>query len=606
VTDRRSTTHDTKPREGARREAVFYVVVVVVAVLLTFLALRLWRADLRVPFSDVTDARFTAAVVRGLVTNGSYLDNPSLGAPFGMHLQDFPGSDGIHVALVRLMALGSNDYAVAINLFFLLGFPLAALTFAFALRTLKVSPPAAFVGAQLFAFLPYHFLRGEVHLFLAAYWPIPFVLVLCAWLVGSPGGLFVGQLGEHGKRVPVDRVRSIWAVVMALVLSSSGIYFAYFSCFFLAVAGAMAVAKSRAWKRAVPAVLLVAIIVLGVLANVAPTLAYRRANGPNTSTAVRLSVEAQIYGLRIDEMILPTSQYFIPRVAAFKWNLNTQLAALDSSLASTSDYAYLGIVGAIGFIVLMVWMLLLPAMGGRDRGSPGAISIMGVLALSGTLLGTLGGIGAIVAIFALKEIRAYDRISVFIGMFVLAAVAIAADTLRSRLNERRRQPYIWYAVLAVVFVVGLVDQVGAAHVPNYAALNAAYAADGAFVTRVESSVPAHSMIFQLPYVFFPEAPPVVGQPSYAHFMPYLHSSTLRWSFGAVAGRPGAAWIESTSDEPVPTMLASLRKKGFAGIWVDTRGYKDRAVALEAELSTELNERPLVSAGGTYVFYPLAP
>lgn len=598
------STSDEMKRSERRREAVFYVVVATACILLTFVGLRLWRADLHVPFSQVTDANFTAAVVKGLVTNGSHLDNPSLGAPFGMHLQDFPGSDGVNVLMLRLLGLASRDYAVVINLFFLLGFPLAALSFAFALRVLGVSRPSTFVGAQLFALLPYHFLRGEVHLFLSAYWPIPFVLVMCWWLVSPGGGLFVGQRAPDGTRIPVDKGRSLGAVAMALVLSSSGIYFAYFACFFLGVAGVVALARSREWRRAAPALLLIAIIVMGVLANVAPTFAYRAANGPNTATAARLSVEAQVYGLRVDEMVLPTSQYFLRGVAAFKSKLNAQLADLGPLLATTADYAYLGAIGAIGFIALMVWIVLRPLTAGSDPGDHTAISLTAVLALSGTLLGTMGGLGALVAIFALREIRAYDRISVFIGMFVLAAVAMVADQVRDRLAARAVPPAVWYVVLGAALVVGCVDQVGAARVPDYAAMKARYAADGAFVSQVESTVPAGSMVFQLPYVFFPEAPPVADQPQYAHFTPYLHSSSLRWSYGAVAGRPGAQWIETVSAERVPAMLESLQAKGYGGIWIDRRGYKDRGAAVEAALDNELRGTPMVSADGTFSFYPL--
>ena len=52
-------------------------------------------------------------------------------------------------------------------------FPLAALTAFLVLRRLGVGPPGAFAASVLFALLPYHFLRGEDHLFLAAYWAVP-------------------------------------------------------------------------------------------------------------------------------------------------------------------------------------------------------------------------------------------------------------------------------------------------------------------------------------------------------------------------------------------------------------------------------------------------
>jgi hypothetical protein len=76
------------------------------------LALRLWRADMRVPLNCRGDSVFFAMMVKAVIDHGWYLTNPQLGAPVVLALHDFPQANGIHLVLVKLLSCFSTDWAL--------------------------------------------------------------------------------------------------------------------------------------------------------------------------------------------------------------------------------------------------------------------------------------------------------------------------------------------------------------------------------------------------------------------------------------------------------------------------------------------------------------
>jgi phosphoglycerol transferase len=85
---------------------------------------------------------------------------------------------------------------------------------------------------------------------------------------------------------------------------------------------------------------------------------------------------------------------------------------------------------------------------------------------------------------------------------------------------------------------------------------------------------------------------------------YLHSKTLRWSWGAMRGRPEQDWQPYLYDTPLPTLLPEIVAGGFDGIWVDRNGYTDSGRALERSLRSLVHVRPLVSSDKRFVFFDL--
>ncbi|HEY2155853.1 MAG TPA: hypothetical protein VGH33_09500, partial [Isosphaeraceae bacterium] len=150
-----------------RRSLLAYALAIAACAALLFVVFELWRADLRVPLSYELDSVCTQLWARGLIENGWYLANPRLGAPFGMEMHDFPLSDSLFFGLERLIALGTSDPVLVVNLYYFATYFLTTVIALAVLRQFGVPRGPAVVSALLYAFLPYHLQRGERHLFLA-------------------------------------------------------------------------------------------------------------------------------------------------------------------------------------------------------------------------------------------------------------------------------------------------------------------------------------------------------------------------------------------------------------------------------------------------------
>ena len=109
--------------------------------------------------------------------------------------------------------------------------------------------------------------------------------------------------------------------------------------------------------------------------------------------------------------------------------------------------------------------------------------------------------------------------------------------------------------------------------PDYSAAKDEYSNDAAFASAISDELPSQAQVFQLPYVLFPEARPVNEMDDYELLRPYFHASYLRWSYGAVKGRPTAKWQEDVADEAPKRLLSEVSAAGFDGI---SLGYRTPA------------------------------
>jgi phosphoglycerol transferase len=154
-------------------------------------------------------------------------------------------------------------------------------------------------------------------------------------------------------------------------------------------------------------------------------------------------------------------------------------------------------------------------------------------------------------------------------------------------------------------LVGLVDQSLSSAAAPYAASAAAYQIDHAFVQSIEAQVPAGSMIFQLPYVEFPESPLVNNVGDADQLRMYLNSTTLRWSAAGIKGRPQSDWPTAVSSRRPQVMVRSLATIGFSGVVLDRKRVGGADSTVEKSLLPYLGAPLLISADQRYAYFNLA-
>lgn len=560
----------------------------------------LWRLDLSVPLLYRQDALVGQVWTKSIMEEGWYLKNPRLGAPLRSEMHDFPQADNLHFGILKLAGWALPNWPVAFNAYFLLTFPLIALSSLFALRQFGVTWGPASVASILFTFLPYHWLRGEGHLFLAAYYLVPLSILVAMWiylgqLSGTPPRAFPTEY-ENGRR------KLCLSVIVCGLQSSAGIYYAFFTSFLFVIATLAACWRRRTLRPCLATGLLLATTVAGIVANTAPSLIYWHRHGTNPEVAVRSPVETEMFSLKLAPLLLPVQRHVLPSLASLRARYDESSTFLNETASGT-----LGTVGGIGFLALLAWTLFI-----RGHTRHPLVEGLATMNLALVLLATTGGFGMLFSLLVSPQIRAYNRASVFIAFFALSAVALALTRLEGRCSSRlHRRAY--GCLLGVVLIGGVIDQsafdllpVPRWEVPDRAALKKQFYADAEFAGRMEARLPPGAAVYQLPYSSFPEAPLVCQMDAYEHFRPYLHSKTLRFSHGGMRGRPADRWHRAIQLLPIDKFLEAIINADFSAIYIDRKGYPDRGRQWEAELQERLGTAPLVSGDDEHSFFLLSP
>jgi phosphoglycerol transferase len=573
-------------RQARTRALLGYAAAALLPSIAAVCLLDLWKADLHVPFDYGGDGLIFSMLIKSTLDHGWYLTNPSLGAPGVFEMHDFPSSahDSFHLLFIKLLSVFSDDWAWLFNVYFLLGFPLISLSAVAVFRHFRIGYGPAIVGGTLYSFLPSRLLQGEAHIFLGVFYQVPLAILALLWVCGDDPP-FVR------RGLEIRRARSWGSLLIAALVASTSLYYAFFTAVLLVTGGLWASAIRRRRGNAIAGLLLAGAIVAGLAANGAPTFLYEARHGLNPSFAIRATQDAEVFGMKIVQLLLPADGHRVPLFAQLKEHYRS-----TAPLVGENETTSLGLIGDVGFLLLLGVLL-----GGRQSQRPpeSILRPLAALNLMAVLTATMGGFGALFALLVSPQIRTYSRFNVFIAFFSLFAAVVLLERLRLR------WPRLALVILPVILLIGLLDQTTTFAVRSYAATKKAYQSNADFVRRIEAAVPRETAIFELPFMTFPEGPGINRVETYDPVRLYVHSHHLRWSFPTMRGRPGDRWALDTSRLDPFRMVKALKDAGFGGILLDRGGYADNGCAIEAAFRTILGEDALVSEHQRYVFLRLS-
>jgi hypothetical protein len=591
------------PRTTWRERLAWYSGAMLSACILVTCGMQLWKRDLHAPFYYDLDSLLYLPLARSVIEQGFWncwhIDR--LGWPGTQELFDFPIIDFLHFVFLWAIGRFVSDTLLVYNIYSLLCYPLTVLTAMWVFRWLKLSLPAAAVGGILYAFLPYHQERYHYHYFLAAYWWVPVSLVpalaICkgdfpffrrgpdglyppvtiewptakAALRGS-GAAWKAILGWAGRATwsalgRLFTVGSLGWIAMGVVTASAGAYYAFFACASAAFAGLYGWVTHGTWRAAASAALVIApIFLVGVLYHV-PSMVYQKKFGKNPITE-RFPEEADSYGLKVAHLLLPTNDHNLRALA----NVRMKFTGAPNRPAEGEAASSFGFIGGTGLIALLV-LIFLPA---RRRWPEGAVAALALFLL---LLSTIGAFGSIFNLLVTPQIRAYNRVSVFLGFLSLFIVLWWLDRfLLSRTGRLAKQAR--YPVFAVLLLFGYFDQTPWGWNPfNSRAMEKIdlmaerFRADKRFYRQIEEAMPPESKIFCLPHARFPESPPTNKMGVYEHARGYVMTDHLYWSYGAIKYRETDAWLQDVAlEQNAEKKLRRIVARGFDGLLIDGRGF----------------------------------
>ena len=261
---------------------------------------------------------------------------------------------------------------------------------------------------------------------------VPLLLMVVVWLANGEPFLIVRRPETGQLRLELTNVRAIVSVLVCAAIGCDFPYYPVFALWFVLVAGIYRFARSRSagtlWQTAT----LAGVVASSFLANMSPSFLYWWREGPNLSpahVAKRPWTDAEQLSLTVTQLLLPPLQHRIPCFRALRDRFYN-----GTHLVSEGDALALGIVGSLGFLLLMgcfVW-------GHGARSERGRLChVLGVLTVCAVLVCTAGGFGTAFNLLGFGLVRCYNRISIFIGFLALAASCVGIDLLYRRYAEHR-------------------------------------------------------------------------------------------------------------------------------------------------------------------------
>ena len=575
-----------------------------------------WTYHPKTPGDDV----WQLALTKTLVDNGWILNNKYLGAPGIAHWYSNPAAQtsSLHSVLMLILSFFIHDAVKLQQVYFLLNFPLIALTSFLACRLLGVARlPAAAVGL-LYCFITYRF-NYDIYAYLGNFFMIPLAMVPVYWTIRGDYAAEADRQERPAWRVKdilTSRKFALGTLFVILMALSDG-YYAFFTLLLLgyAVATRVVCGDWRRPSRLLAPVLQIVIVMSVALVMMLPLMHYKSSHisefyphGVEDPALVRHPFEAEVYATNLKLMLAPGSGHRVPALASLgKRMLDSTNAARKYAVGNIAPLGFLG-----SLLLAMSFVGLLWALFGDGRRSVQASDLAGSvegsvrasigLSLFIFLCATAGGIGSLIAL-VYPSIRAYERFGAFLIFVLYVGGAAVLSVALSHLRARGRG--IALLLLGLVCVLSLFDQIPRATSGANEASRATFVAERAFVHRIERQLPEGAMVYNYPYSQYLSDSKYYGWGSFDQYRLYLHSKALHWSNGASKNAPVDLWHARMASLPPAQLLIEMEAAGFRGIVIDRTVVKDDEYhSVAAAIQRVTGTRPVSDAASELAFAAL--
>jgi phosphoglycerol transferase len=393
--------------------------------------------------------------------------------------------------------------------------------------------------------------------------------------------------------------KSVFAFILIVLISPTSLYLTFLFAVVVAIAGISATVYRKQYHNLAAAILL--ILLAGVsmtkqqwphrLEQVFSADYASRIELVKPGQNISLYGDAERFGLKVSQLLLPVDRHRIPMLAEIKKKYNEGNPLVNENRSST-----LGIVGSIGFLFILASLF--------SQGKHFSLQKkLGLITVFAILFATIGGFSSLMSLIfnsiapesSLASIRSFNRISVFIACFSLMMVALWFN------RWQRRVPFLArFGLSMMVLVLGLLDILpGRAYPTEVRAMFAeSFYRDQRFFHQLESSLPEESQLFQYPH-FTHHAISRYQQ----GLLGKIHTDRLRWSFGGDFNSLQDNWCRSTVSLGFDDMIRVLRKNRFAGILVDTSFNTEESLESVAGFRERLGQ-PVTSEDERFYFFAL--
>lgn len=561
---------------------------IIISILLGAISIRFWEIDFSVyPDIDGGDSVLVCMIIKNVLNNGiaGNFINSSIGAPAGSTLVDVPFLDTAFLLMIWVLSWFVKNASVIFYLMYIIPFSYIALAMYQLLRRFQINRFAADVFAILMACAPYHFYRGLDHITLSNYYTVPLAIYLIFAILED-------DWNQQESNIKTHRIRLL---IYAILVGLGSLYYAFFGILLMCLALVFRFLKSKNLKKCVSGIVLVIVVMAGFLVNIIPKLVYGIFYGNNNLAGIRYAWESEAYGLKIAQMLLPVSWSRIPFLAGITAEYTNTFPLVTENYMSS-----LGVIGSIGFILLCLVTMYLFVRDNKNIEKKGVITFCALAVLCLTLFCTIGGFGTLFSLLITPQIRALNRVSIFILCFCFLAIAIGLNDF-----VLARRKFIGCFLMVVILGIGMFDQYnmyGRGWQEIRKEMQEEYQN---FFSEIEDSVGNGGMVYQLPYFDFPEYGSYKGIQDYTPLIAYLLTDDVRWSYGSVKGRENVAKELYLDNGLNDVFVALIREEGYSGVLIDRYGYDDNGDNIIEFYSNILNEQPIISKNDRYYYFDIS-
>ncbi|WP_313451294.1 hypothetical protein [Stutzerimonas kunmingensis] len=572
-----------------KHTALTLLCLIIVPLVIAYYAMGLDKSGLDSPFIyEHLDDIWQFTLTKVLKETGWILYNPYLGAPevASWHYHSAAQTSALHSIIMLAMSPFFDSAITLQQTYFILNFPLIAITAYWACRLLCIARLPAISAALLFAFCTYRF-NILIYSFLPNYFCIPLAMVAIIWTFQGKFDetLTAAKLPVAVKALLKNKSFLLGLFFIILIALSDG-YYAFFSLLLFGCAGAIRLIVGG-WKKPrilIPAILYIAVLVVVSLLIQLPLYQYKKShhdefyqNNIADPVLQKFPHESEVYSSSLKLLITPNQQHHVSALGHVGDRLvESSNAARKIAIPASIT---LGIFGTallfLSFTLLMVPQLRRSVFADGGTTSEHNKSFIG---LGDSLLAIIffvflasisGGLGTLIA-FVFPTIRAYNRFPIFMEFALLLLGALIA----SRALSTFRRPAVIAAALVLITALGIYDQTPANVANRSPDIRPRVAQETAFVKQLESELPKDAMVYQFPYSQYLTNNKYYGWGSFNHIRLYLFSEHIHWSNGGSKNSPADNWNRRISKLPIDALLNEIQAVGFKALVIDRIVVKD--------------------------------
>lgn len=490
----------------------------------------------------------------------------------------------LHKIGLFLCCLFFDTFGTAVNFYYFGSYIFVALGMYIALRMLRKESWIATIGSVIYTFLPYHYLRGEQHIYLANYYMVPIACAMIIWL-----------LDEQKER---SRKFNLTCILICVLMGLTDIYYSVFLVIIL-----FFVCLNNLWNKKSISKCFLELTLCGIpflaiaIENIPYLISWFNHLGNNSNDFISAGTgrnlsELQQYGLRIVQLIYPIQNHRIDLLANFRNNLDLYLGADETRMVT------LGLLMTVGLIT-SVFILL---FSNKNDVITEEIKKYGALNVFIMLVANIGGLNIFIGLIS-ASIRCYNRMSIFIAAFsIMTIVTVIQYVWSKRFNDIRKRVFIILAT-ALVMCLALFDQTPAFSRADYEYNWELNYNTKKLVEEIDLITEDDASILMLPIITEAVAEKKYDMRNYEQFWPTVYSDNLYWIQGTQTEFKD--WVSALSVMKMEEALNYIVCEGIEGIWLDENGYdKETFLDVKNSLDSLLGRPALISVSGKQYYYSL--